>query len=278
MLIDTETRQIRTITVTSGKGGVGKTSIVANLAVELRNLGKRVMVLDADLGLGSIGVLFDLAPRHTIRHVLSGEKRLKDVIVTGPHGIKFLPAGPADSEMTSLSEHQRMRLIDEFDRLDPQVDFLLVDTGPGISPNVSFFCIASQEIMIVTSPEPAAIAATSALMQVLFHQYREKEFRILVNLARSSAEARDVFRMLSETAGSGLNISLDFVGFVPFDDLFRNAAIARSAFLDLYPSGKTANALRATAKRLVDDDRGRIKGTMQFFFKGLFRGGAGGAS
>lgn len=263
---------IKTITVTSGKGGVGKTNMVANLAIALRKLGKEVMILDADLGLSNIDVLLDLAPRYNIQHVISGEKGLKDVIVEGPHGVKILPASSGVQEMTELDEFQRLRLLEEFDSYDGDIDVLLIDTGAGISTNVAFFCIASQEIIVVTSPEPTALTDAYALIKVLFTRYQEKDFRILVNSAKSSADAFEVFRMLSLAAERFLNISLDYLGYIPVDDSIQKAVRAQKAFIDIYPRSIASMNLLEIASKLNDDNRSKVKGTLQLFLGNLLKG------
>ncbi len=270
---ETKTRRsLRTITVTSGKGGVGKTNVVASIAIALRKLGKEVLIFDADLGLSNIDVLLDLAPRYSIEHVLSGEKRLGEVIVEGPYGIRILPASSGVQEMTELDEFQRLRLMDAFDSYEPNVDFLLIDTGAGISSNVAFFCIASQETIIVTSPEPTALTDAYALIKVLHTRYQEKDFRVLVNSAKSHQEAVEVFRKLSAAAGKFLSISLDYLGYIPLDDSIRSAVRAQRSFVDAYPGCAASLQVFEIAARLSGERRKEVKGTLQLFIGDLLRG------
>ncbi|MBI5639183.1 MAG: MinD/ParA family protein [Nitrospirae bacterium] len=264
-------KYIRTITVTSGKGGVGKTNMVANLAIALRKAGKEVLVLDADLGLSNIDVLLDLAPKFNIQHVLQGEKSLRDVIVEGPCGIRILPASSGVQEMTELDEFQRMRLIEEFDAYDEDIDFLLIDTGAGISANVAFFCSASQEIIVVTSPEPTALTDAYALIKVLFTRYQEKDFRVLVNSARDASDALEVFRRLSLAAERFLNISLDYLGFIPRDESVARAVLAQRAVIDIYPGSSASAKITEIASRLMHDRGHKVKGTLQLFLGNLLR-------
>jgi flagellar biosynthesis protein FlhG len=265
-------KQIKTMTVTSGKGGVGKTNMVASLAVAFSRAGKKVMILDADLGLSNIDVIFDLAPKYTIQHVLSGEKRLADVLVDGPYGIKILPASSGVQELTELDEFQRLRLLEEFEAYDSEIDLLLIDTGAGISGNVAFFCIAAQETIVVTSPEPTALTDAYALIKVLFTQYQERDFKILVNSARDSEDAFDVFRRLSLAAEKFLNLSLDYLGFIPLDDAITRAVRQQKAFIDIYPNCKAAENLRIVASKLLEDDgTDRIKGSLQLFLGNMLK-------
>jgi flagellar biosynthesis protein FlhG len=261
-------KNVRTIAIASGKGGVGKTNVVANLAIALRRLGKNVMVLDADLGLSNIDVLLQLAPKYNIQHVLSGEMTLKDIVVEGPLGIKILPAGSGIQELTSLDEFQRLKLLEEFDAYDGALDFLLIDTAAGISENVAFFCIAAQDIVVITTPEPTAITDAYALIKVLFTRYQEKEFRILVNLTRSSEEGFEVFRRLSIAAEKFLNISLDYLGHIPLDECMQKAVRSQRALLEIYPNSIASRQFAEIGLKF-SDSKSKVKGTLQFFIGNL---------
>jgi len=262
---------VRTIAIASGKGGVGKTNITANLAIALRRQNKDVLVFDADLGLSNIDVIFNLATRYNIKHLFSGEKSLRDLIVDGPEGIKILPASSGIQELTSLDEFQRLRLIEEFETFDDPVDFLLIDTSSGISSNVAFFCMAAQEIIIVTSPEPTAMTDAYALIKVLFTKYQEKEFKILVNSVKTEEEAQEVYRRLSKAAERFLSISLDYIGSIPYDRSVEKAVRRQMPLIKLYPDSRASQSLIEISRRLCDDTSGHIKGTIQFFFGGLLR-------
>jgi flagellar biosynthesis protein FlhG len=228
-----ERKSVRTIAVASGKGGVGKTNITANLAIGLSRLNKKVLVLDADLGLSNIDVILNLATKYNIKHLISGEKKMGDLVVDGPQGIKVLPASSGIQELTSLDEFQKLRLIEEFDSYEGDIEYLLIDTSSGISENVSFFCTAAQEIIVVTSAEPTAMTDAYALIKVLFTKYQEKNFRILVNNVNGSREATEVYRRLSTAADRFLSISLDYIGFVPHDSNLPKAVRQQKALIDI---------------------------------------------
>lgn len=261
-------KYVKTIAVASGKGGVGKTNVVANMAIALKKLGKDVMILDADLGLSNIDVLLHLAPKRNIQHLLSGEMGLKDVVIEGPHGIKILSASSGVQELTALDEFQRLRILEAFDTYRENVDILLIDTAAGISENVAFFCIAAQEIIIVASPEPTAITDAYALVKVLFTRYQEKEFNVLVNSVGSSEEALEVFKRLSLAAEKFLNISLNYLGYIPFDDTVRKAVSSQKAFVDAYPHSLASKQVAEIAAKVLNPKE-KVKGTLQFFIGNL---------
>lgn len=270
MLAETKKdRYIKTITVASGKGGVGKTNIVASLAIAIQKIGKKVLIFDADLGLSNIDVLLNLSPRYDIQHVISGEKGLVDVLIDGPFGIKILPASSGVQELTELDEFQRMRLIEEFDSCSIDIDVLLVDTGAGISSNVAFFCVASQEIIIIVSPEPTSLTDSYALIKVLNTRYQEKNFKVIVNFAKDPSEALKVFERLSVATERFLNISLDYLGFIPLDECVPKAVRSQKAFADIYPGSASSSRIFEIAERLMRGDRSNIKGTVQFFLGNL---------
>lgn len=275
MLTDSSEKKhlVKTIAVTSGKGGVGKTNVAANVAIELRKTGKRVMIMDADLGLSNIDILFQLTPRYNIQHVLNGEMALKDIIVEGPLGIKILPASSGVQELTALDEFQRLKLLEGFDCNDIDIDYLIIDTAAGISENVAFFCVAAQETVIVTSPEPTAITDAYALVKVLSTRYQEKNFRVLVNMAKSDGEALEVFKRLSLAAEKFLNISLDYIGHIPFDHSLQRAVKEQRAVVDIYPDSTAAKKFTEVSAKFSDPGTG-VKGSLQFFIGSLLSAGA----
>ena len=266
-----EKRTVRTIAIASGKGGVGKTNITANLAIGFSRLDKKVLILDADLGLSNIDVILNLATKYNIKHLFNGEKKLKDLIIEGPSGIKVLPASSGIQELTELDEFQRLRIIEEFDSYDDEVDYLLIDTSSGISANVAFFCMAAQEIIVVTSAEPTAMTDAYALIKVLFTKYQEKNFKVLVNNVKDEKEATEVYRRLSTAAEKFLSISLDYLGYVPYDPLLQRAVRQQKALIEIYPDSEAARSLMKIAEKLSAENSKHIKGTLQFFLGGLLK-------
>lgn len=261
-------KNITTIAVSSGKGGVGKSNIVANLAVALSKLGNEVMILDADLGLSNIDILFQLAPKYNIQHVLSGQMSLQEVVADGPHGIKILPASSGTQELTALDEFQRLKILEEFDSFDGKLDVLLIDTAAGISENVAFFCVAAQEIIIITAPEPTALTDAYALIKVLSTRYQERRFNVLVNSVSGYDEALEIFRRLSMTTERFLSISLNYLGYIPYDESVKKAVKRQRAFVDLYPNSPASKRIIELAPKILNME-GKIKGSLQFFIGNL---------
>ena len=171
---------LRVLAVSSGKGGVGKTNIVANLAYALAKRKKQVLVVDADLGLNNIDILLGLTPKFNIGHLLSGEKDVKDIIVEGPAEIHLLPAGDGLQELTQLDSEKKMMLMEELDRVSNEYDFLIFDTGAGISTNVTYFCSAAHEILLVATTEPTSLTDVYALIKTLYIKHSQKHFRMVL--------------------------------------------------------------------------------------------------
>lgn len=265
---------IRVISVTSGKGGVGKSNVVSNLAIALSAQGKKVLLIDADLGLGNLDVLLGLSPVYNLNHVLNGDKSVLDILIDGPAGIKIIPAGTGVQELTSLGQHEKLKLLDELDMLEEQFDILIIDTEAGISENVTYFTVAAQEIFVVVTPEPTSITDAYALIKLLATRYSEHHFKVLVNMAKDSEDALEVFRKLANVAGRFLDISLDYLGCVVKDEKVVDAVKRQKAVTELFPDSEAAQCFNTIAKRVIENKRQtRVKGNIQFFFRRMLDAG-----
>ena len=272
----TDQQGIRVISVTSGKGGVGKSNVVSNLAIALSAQGKKVLLIDADLGLGNLDVLLGLSPAYNLNDVLNGEKSIMDILIDGPAGIKIIPAGSGVQELTSLGQHQKLKLLDELDMLEEQFDILIIDTEAGISENVTYFTVAAQEIFVVVTPEPTSITDAYALIKLLATRYSEHHFKVLVNMAKDSEDALEVFRKLANVAGRFLDISLDYLGCVVKDEKVVEAVKRQKAVTELFPDSEAAQCFSTIAKRVIENKRqGRVKGNIQFFFRRMLDSSSG---
>jgi flagellar biosynthesis protein FlhG len=263
-------RVTRVYSITSGKGGVGKTAVTANVAVSLAILGKKVLILDGDLGLANIDVVFGLAPKYNLNHFFSGEQELASILVEGPKGVKILPAGSGVQNFTRLDSQQKQKLLDGLDLMHNDFDFVLIDTEAGISENVTYFNTAAQEILVVTTPDPTAITDAYALMKLLSTQYHEKRFNLVVNMIQSDEESLDVYRKLTMVSNRYLDISIEFLGSIPADRQMIDAIRKQRVIVDLFPSSRITTAFSLLAGTLCSEQIFcEPKGGIQFFWKKL---------
>jgi flagellar biosynthesis protein FlhG len=263
--------ETRVIAITSGKGGVGKTNIVANLGYALSCLGKKILLFDADLGLGNIDVLLGIAPRYNLSHVIMGEKSIPEIIVDGPGNMKILPASSGINELANLSEGQQQKILSELNLIIDPVDILLIDTAAGISSNVIYFNVSAHEIMVVASPEPASITDAYALMKVLSIKYSENYFKLLINSASSINEADDVFRQLQLVTNRFLNISLEYMGHVIYDKQVVKSIKQQKIVCEKYPGAMASECFMNLAKRICESPTPSLPdGSNSFFWKNLF--------
>lgn len=260
------------VSITSGKGGVGKTNIVGNLAVSFQRKGKNVLVFDADLGLANIDIIFGIHPKDNIDAVIRGEKKLSEIIVQGPEGVSVIPASSGIEEMANLTEGQKLHLLSEFDDLNHRFDVMLVDTGAGISSNVVYFNMAAQKRVVVVTPEPTAITDAYALLKVMFNQYKTTEFFILMNMVKDEKEAKTVFKKLSQVADKFLKgICLDYAGCILWDEYLKQAVVKRQPVVCAYPRAVASQNMDTLADRLLRSaaESDPADGNIKFFWKRL---------
>ena len=242
-----QSRLIKVIAVTGGKGGVGKTNITLNTAVAMAKQGKRVLVLDADLGLANVDVMLGLRVDKNLSHVLSGECTLDEVLVTGPHGIKIAPATSGSQSMTELTPTQHAGLIRAFSELKTHIDVLIVDTAAGISDMVLSFSRASQDIMVVVCDEPPSLTDAYALIKILNREHGVFKFKVVANMVRNAREGQELFNKLSKVTGRFLDVALELVATVPFDENIRKAVRKQTPIVDAFPSSPAALAISELA-------------------------------
>lgn len=243
--------QARVIAITSGKGGVGKTNIVANLGYALCKAGKKVLIFDADLGLGNLDVLLGLTPRYNLSHVIEGKKQLSEIIVSGPGNLKILPASSGVQELTKLTSSQKMTVFNDLHTLLSNYDIVLIDTAAGISSNVLYFNASANEIMVVVTPEPTSITDAYALIKILSVKYQEKHFRLLVNLAKNNREADDVSRQLCLVANRFLDVSIEYFGSVLIDDNVKIGVRKQKIVSEIAPMTQASRNIAELAHKLV---------------------------
>ncbi|MFT4809681.1 MAG: flagellar biosynthesis protein FlhG [Paraglaciecola sp.] len=247
-----QSRLIKVIAVTGGKGGVGKTNVTLNTAISLAQQGKRVMVLDADLGLANVDVLLGLRVEKNLSHVLSGECTLDEVLVEGPYGIKIAPASSGSQSMTELTSTEHAGLIRAFSELQSQIDVLIVDTAAGISDMVLSFSKASQDIMMVVCDEPTSLTDAYALIKILNKEHGVFRFKIVANMVRSMREGDELFSKLTKVTNRFLDVALELVAVIPFDENVRKSVRKQKAIVEAFPTSPAAMAIRRLAKKAIE--------------------------
>jgi flagellar biosynthesis protein FlhG len=251
-----DARGPRVIAVTSGKGGVGKTNVVANLAVSLSELDRKVIILDADFGLANIDVLLGLAPRYHLGHVLFGSKSISEILIQGPKGVRVLPASSGMQQMAELTSAQRNRIMDCFSDLEAATDYFVIDTAAGISRNVMHLLLMSQEIIVVSSPEPTSIVDAYAVIKIVLTENPKKQVQVLINCAESANEALDVYLQINSVVQRFLNREIDFLGHVELDPLVTKAVRSQMLVTQKYPDAPSSRCFRDIARRIRKQENG----------------------
>ncbi|MBP1625842.1 MAG: flagellar synthesis regulator FleN [Holophagaceae bacterium] len=240
----------RVLAVTSGKGGVGKTNVVAGLAMSLARVGQRVLVLDADFGLANLDILLGLTPTHTLEHVLRGEKILEEIILDGPLGIKVIPASSGIQELTRLDTMAELRLVQGLQRVAETQDWLLIDTAAGIHDSVVKLLMAAQEVILVTTPEPTSLVDAYAMVKVIHLRDPQKPIWVVVNNAQVESEAEETLEQLQAAALRFLGKELNILGMIPTDPHLLQSVRQQRGVVELYPRSPSAQAFRAFADQL----------------------------
>jgi flagellar biosynthesis protein FlhG len=261
----------RIIAVTSGKGGVGKTNIVGNLAIAFSLLNKKVMIFDGDLGLANIDVLMGIRSKSHIQHVISGQKSLSEIIETGPENVKIIPGGSGLQKLSNLSEGERLLLLNEFDAIDQNIDIFLIDTGAGISTNITYLNMAAEERIVISTPEPTSITDAYALIKVMYQEHGTKDFQLLVNMVKSQREAEAVYNHFNINLSRYLrDIQLVYLGFVYKDEYVQKSVRKQKPVILSYPKSMAGKQFIQLARKMLDETQDNLKSnTLSFFWKKL---------
>lgn len=270
-------KPIQVIAVTGGKGGVGKSHVAINLGVCLANRGRRVALLDADLGLANVDVLLGLSPKHTLEDVLYGDCELRDIIVTGPAGMRIIPAASGVQRMAMLGAVENAGLIRAFSDIASQIDVLLVDTAAGISDSVVSFVNAAQETLVVVCDEPSSVTDAYALIKLLARDYGKYRFRVVANMTRSAEEGRNLYARLLQVTDRFLDVTLQYEGHIPFDEHVRQAVKQQRAVVEFAPSCRAARAISKLAESVCEWPLPALaQGHLEFFVEQLVQSGSEG--
>lgn len=268
----TAPKPVRVLAVTSGKGGVGKSSVSVNLAVSLAGAGNRVMLMDADLGLANIDVLLGLTPRYNLSHVIDGQVGLEEILLRGPGGISIVPAASGTKHMAELSPAENIGLINSFSDLSDDVDYLIVDTAAGIADSVISFSRAAHEVLVVVCDEPSSLTDAYALIKVLNRDYGVGRCHVVANMVSGPQQGRELYQKLVRVCDRYLDVRLEHVGSVPMCERLRAAVQKQRPVVSLYPgspSGRAFADLTRTLDRLPAPSA--AEGHLQFFVERMIR-------
>lgn len=261
-------RVCRRVAVTSGKGGVGKTNLSVNLAIALSRKGLRVLLVDADLGLANVDVMLGIIPQYTLAHVVQGQRRLEEVILEGPEGVRLVASGSGGvQELAEMGESQRARFLQSLEGLEADVDVLLIDTGAGIHRNVLSFALAADEVLLVTTPEPTALMDAYGMIKVLHRERPDVHIRLTVNQAGSAAEADEAARKLVVLARRFLGFEIEVLAHLPRDTGVWQAVKRQRPVLLSAPASPFASAVQRLADSLTAGSGAGEAGAVGQFFR-----------
>lgn len=265
----------RVITVTSGKGGVGKTSIAVNLGIQMQRMGKRVIILDADFGLANIEVMLGIRPQYNLADLMFRGKTLSEIITKGPEDIGFISGGSGIQELARMTKEQVMYLTQKLVELDAMADVIIVDTGAGIADNVLEFVTACSEVLLVATPEPTSITDAYALLKALNRRAgfsRERtSIKMISNRVGSEAEGKNLYEKMSVVVDKFLNIQPEFLGIIPQDDSISKAVMVQKPITIAYPNSPAAKAMLSIATKLCSGEEPETKKGITGLFSDMIR-------
>jgi flagellar biosynthesis protein FlhG len=271
-VVEAPPEPLRVIAVTSGKGGVGKTNMSANLAALAARAGKRVLIVDADLGLANVDIIFGVKPMHHIGDLLQPGVSAMDVLIQAGPNIHILPAGSGVQRLTELDRKEKLRLVAALDGMEDHFDLVIIDSGAGIGDNVLFFVGMAQEVVLVLSPEPTSLVDAYAVVKVLSQQAGIRNFAVVINPVVDEMPARDMFQKLSTVTGRFLTAKLRHLGYVPRDENVHRAVMAQRPVVDLFPMAPASRAIVDVAARLFSEPAPQIlEGGMKMMWQRLMR-------
>lgn len=264
-------KRMRVISITSGKGGVGKSSVVSNLSLSMGAMGYKVLLLDGDFGLANLDIMLDLKSHGTLHDVLNKGRPVSDILVKAAPSVDVIPASSGVMEMTNLSFPERSRLLDAMQELENSYDVLLIDTGAGISDDVTWLNASAGEVIVVATPEPTSIADAYALIKVLNQKHKIKQFKLLVNQAQSEHEGLRVYQQITGVSDKFLHVGIDYLGHVLWDEHITQAIRQRKPIVHSYPNAKATKNFNQIADTLLSgaQERATVNGNLQFFWKAL---------
>jgi flagellar biosynthesis protein FlhG len=267
-----EFKHTRVIVVASGKGGVGKSTLALNIALSLCNQGKKVILMDADLGLANIDIMLGLLPKYNLHHMIQGKKNLKDIIIAGPEGLSIIPGGSGITELANLDENTLKRLLVELGKIDGEFDYMIIDTGAGISNNVISFLLSADDVIFVTTPEPTSMTDAYGMVKAIARRSTGKTFYLVVNRVVDNIEGVLVAEKFKLVCDRFLNLPINILGHVINEPLIGEGIRRQRAFIELFPRSQAAKNIDSIASNLINsNDKGTSKdirnGGIKRFFK-----------
>lgn len=257
------------ITVTSGKGGVGKSNFVVNLSITLQEMGNKVLIFDADVGMGNDDVLMGFLPKYNVFDIIFNGKEIEDVIVNGPFGVKLLPGGSGISRVNEISNQQRTRFLDKLSKLE-DIDYILMDTGAGINRSVLGFIACCEELIILTTPEPTSLMDAYSLLKAVAHFKIKKEAKVVINRTLEKREGEETFKKFQNAVSNFLKMNTVYLGNISEDKKLVQAVRNQQPFVIGTPNCEAANDVKEIAKKLTGTLNNESGIGVQGLFKKLF--------
>ena len=269
-LVDTNKKNQKVIAVSSGKGGVGKTSIISNMAVALSNINKKVILLDGDLGLANVDIVLGVKTNYSIIDVINKSKNLEDIIVDYNQNLKIIPAGSGIEDISNVSENDLIDLLEKLNELSSQTDVLLIDTGAGISKKVMTLLKNAMDIVIVATPEPTSIADAYATIKILTLNYNRKDIKMFINMVKDKQEAQNVFNNMNNICEKFLNTKLEMASYSVFDKTLPNSIKSQKPIIQYYPDSSFSVSIKRLINYLFSQNIKLIDNPIKKFFNNLF--------
>lgn len=269
-----EQQRARIIAITSGKGGVGKTNLAANLGISFAMLGKRVLVFDADLGVANMTVVLGMIPppKYNLYHVVSGEKALKEIVVDGPGGVKYITGTVGVTKMANLTHRKRRELIKDLNELDTIADLIIIDTAAGLSANTLGFVLAADDVILLTTPEPTSIAAAYGMIKIASNNNIGGSIKLVVNRIFNIIDGKRVAERIANIAGQFLGIRIEKLGYILEDPLIGKAVRLQKPFIIAYPHSKATSCIYHMRNKLAKLPGPPRRSGISLLFRGLFHG------
>ncbi|MGI5921895.1 MAG: MinD/ParA family protein [Syntrophomonadaceae bacterium] len=249
--INHQQKRTRVVVVTSGKGGVGKSTLALNIALSICSMGKKVVLMDADLGMANIDIMLGLVPEYNLYHLILDRKSLRDIIISGPDGLNIIPGGAGISELANLKEGQLRRILTELGKLDGEYDYMIIDTGAGVSDSVISFVLASNDVIVITTPEPTSLTDAYRIVKIASRNDFNGNLYLVVNKVASDTEGVLVGEKLRIVIKKFLNLEIKILGYIANEPLVDEGIRRQQAFIKIFPKSMAARDINRISGNLV---------------------------